>query len=56
VFAGRDQDWVDARSLLRFAREQDLEQAREAMQLILLRGGEVRDLLADFEALLHEKI
>jgi hypothetical protein len=55
VLAGRPKDQVDARSLIRFARQGDLERAREALRLIDRRGfHRGKDLLSDLQALLRD--
>jgi Nucleotidyl transferase AbiEii toxin, Type IV TA system len=56
VLAGRTKDQMDARSLLRFARQGDVERAREALRLIDRRGfHRGKDLLGDFQALLKAR-
>ncbi len=56
VLAGRDKDRMDAHSLIRFARQADLERTREALRLIDRRGfHRGKDLLGELSALLRAR-
>lgn len=54
ILAGRFKDLADFESLLRYANEEDLQRAREALDLVIARGYDRgKDLLAQFSRLVE---